>query len=990
VSPASQGEQAALDVAQSKGWIAPDELASLRQAAGGGPLLPLLAARLDESQRQELTRVYHQAAGSGSAHQSPTRAARGSHGAPELAPPSEAAFGATPAGFGTTPGAPESGHGFDSQATVPLPAPAAPTLGPVAARPSAEGVEREEMGDYVLLGELGRGGMGVVYRARHKTLEREVALKVLLSGGLAGPEEVRRFQQEGKAAARLEHPNVVRVLDQGRSEAGWFIALELIQGRSIQEELDDEGPMDPRAGAELLAKLARALHFAHERDVLHRDLKPHNVLIDEAGEPRLTDFGLAKLTGSADQGLTRSGAGAMGTPAFMSPEQASEAKHVDARSDVYGLGATLFSVLTGEPPFVGATYANLITSVLTQAPTDPRELVRAIPADLAAITLRCLEKDPDDRYASAADLADDLEAFLAERAVSARPASALTKKLRWAQRNPEPVLLAMAGFLLVFGLIGFFALRAESSATAAEQSELARLAHERELTEKAEALKVEEQRLAEARAAEERRREQAQKLRAKREAEEKARAEALAAKEAELRRLAEAATPSPAPSPTLTPPAPADLDSSDPGGQDGPGGQDPAGPGGQQEGPGGQPGPDPRSGGRGPGGQGPEGGPRGPGRHGPGRHGPGREGPGREGPGREGPGREGPGREGPGREGPGREGPGREGPGREGPGREGPGREGPGREGPGREGPGREGPTPAVKQEPRAMAWQARRLAAYNLAHGEKLSSPFLAANWEQAFREARARRVPVVVFWVDSDSKGPLRDPYNDPKYSRWLFQSAVVLIGTGEKHKEGVADGRIPVTGRACTRFHYTTCSEHKRIKEILKDRFGKRESSLQVLILSPQEELLLKSRRLKGGARLSRNEFERGGLDGDVLDRAQERIGPPISVYDVRPLESGFKAESKALFSRRRMAKRRGFESLVDLIETLPNKAPDEGRAWVETWLRWRCSERLGAMLDQIKLVPRPNLRRAALKSVWRIVKDHPQLLEQVQAVRDELGE
>lgn len=287
------------------------------------------------------------------------------------------------------------------------------------------------------------------------------------------------------------------------------------------------------------------------------------------------------------------------------------------------------------------------------------------------------------------------------------------------------------------------------------------------------------------------------------------------------------------------------------------------------------------------------------------------------------------------------------------------------------------------------MPWQARRLTAFTLAHAKELQSPFLAANWEQAFAEARARQVPVVVFWLESESKGPLRDPYTNPEYCRWLFQSAVALVAVDNDHHGAVTDGRIPVVGRACDRFHYTSCEEHQRLRKRLK-KLRKRDGSLQILIFSPKKEILLWSKKVKKGVKLSEREFDRGGLDGDVLDRAQAQIGPPVMVYDVSPLKSGFKAEGQALFGRGRREKLKGFADLVKKIETLPKRAPEEGRAWVEGWLRWRSRERLGMFLDQARKVRKRRGRKKAFSSLEKIVKSQPELLAELERARAEFGE
>jgi eukaryotic-like serine/threonine-protein kinase len=278
-------------------------------------------------------------------------------------------------------------------------------------------------GDYELLEELGRGGMGVVYKARQRSLQRTIALKMILRGDLAAPQDLARFQAEARAAARLDHPNIVAVYDAGECDGQAYFTMRQVEGQTLAALLST-GPMKPRAAAACLAVICRAVHYAHEHGILHRDLKPSNVLIDREGRPHVTDFGLAKwVTGAAESGqagLTLSG-GIVGTPAYMAPEQISNLRGKPSpASDVYSLGVILYEMLTGRPPFQGASAVDTLLLVLDQDPVSPRLLNPKLDADLEVICLQCLQKEPGSRYGSAADLAADLEAFVHGEALSIR------------------------------------------------------------------------------------------------------------------------------------------------------------------------------------------------------------------------------------------------------------------------------------------------------------------------------------------------------------------------------------------------------------------------------------------------------------------------------------------------------------------------------------------------------------------------------------------
>ncbi len=274
------------------------------------------------------------------------------------------------------------------------------------------------MGGYELLDELGRGGMGVVYRARQSGLGREVAVKMILGDLLASPIDKQRFRAEAEAAARLDHPNIVPVYEVGELEGRLFFSMKYIAGQTLTQLLA-ERPLPARETAYILAEVSRAIHYAHQAGVLHRDLKPSNILIDDTGKPHITDFGLAKQTASTGD-LTKTGM-IIGTPSYMSPEQAAGARgEVGPASDVYSLGAILYHMLTGRPPFQAASPVDTVLLVLEQDPVPPRVINPTADRDLEMITLRCLQKPADLRYATAEALAADLEAYLDDRPIAAR------------------------------------------------------------------------------------------------------------------------------------------------------------------------------------------------------------------------------------------------------------------------------------------------------------------------------------------------------------------------------------------------------------------------------------------------------------------------------------------------------------------------------------------------------------------------------------------
>jgi len=313
-------------------------------------------------------------------------------------------------------------------------------------RPVSDPVLRR-FGDYELLNEVARGGMGVVYRARQIALDRQVALKMILQGGLASEEDVLRFRQESEAAARLDHPGIVPIHEVGCIDGQHFFTMGFIEGESLQQRVQ-RGPLAPRAAAELVQRLAEAVGYAHRQGVVHRDLKPANVLLDRQGEPRVTDFGLARNV-DKETGLTQSGA-IMGTPSYMPPEQASGlSSRVGPSADIYSLGAVLYCLLTGRPPFQSANPLETLRQVIEGEPVPPRHLNPAIDADLEAICLKCLEKRPDDRYHSATALQEELTRFLNGEAVSIRTRPSLERLRRTLIHSRDDQELATWGDLLL-------------------------------------------------------------------------------------------------------------------------------------------------------------------------------------------------------------------------------------------------------------------------------------------------------------------------------------------------------------------------------------------------------------------------------------------------------------------------------------------------------------------------------------------------------------
>ncbi len=308
-------------------------------------------------------------------------------------------------------------------------------------------------GDYEIVREIARGGMGVVFQARQMSLNRPVALKMILAGQLAGDTDVKRFYTEAEAAANLDHPGIVPIFEVGQHEGQHYSSMGFVEGQSLAQRLAS-GPLPPREAAALLAKVADAIEYAHRRGVIHRDLKPGNILLDQNSNPRVTDFGLAKMVRS-DSGLTGSGQ-ILGTPSYMPPEQAGGSRgDIGPAADVYALGATLYALLTGRPPFQAATPMDTLIQVINEVPVPPRRLNASIPSDLETICLKCLEKDSGKRYPTAAALADDLRRYLAGAPIVARPVARVERVVKWARRRPAiAALLALVAVVTAAGLGG--------------------------------------------------------------------------------------------------------------------------------------------------------------------------------------------------------------------------------------------------------------------------------------------------------------------------------------------------------------------------------------------------------------------------------------------------------------------------------------------------------------------------------------------------------
>ncbi|HZT78999.1 MAG TPA: serine/threonine-protein kinase, partial [Gemmataceae bacterium] len=336
--------------------------------------------------------------------------------------------------------------------------PALLTTSDAGARGPADGGRWPSVPGYEILGELGRGGMGVVYQARQTALNRLVALKMIRCGDQAGPEELARFRREAEAVARLRHPNIVQIYEVGEHDGLPYFSLELCRGGSLAERLR-HGPSQPGVAAAVVGQLARAMQAAHEHNIIHRDLKPSNVLLaEDLEEPpgdfpvKVSDFGLAKQLDAS--GHTEPGQ-VVGTPSYMAPEQAAgKGREVTPAADVYALGAVLYACLTGGPPFQGATSLDILRQVVDDEPVPPSQRNRLCPRDLETICLKCLRKRPAERYASARQLAEDLRRHLEGKPVLARRAGRPERLVKWARRSPAQAIAVAAAAAFVVALIG--------------------------------------------------------------------------------------------------------------------------------------------------------------------------------------------------------------------------------------------------------------------------------------------------------------------------------------------------------------------------------------------------------------------------------------------------------------------------------------------------------------------------------------------------------
>ena len=378
-----------------------------------------------------------------------------------------------------------------------MPSWSVPALPPQAARPAVPG--------YEILGELGRGGMGVVYQARQLGLERTVALKMVLTGTRASPKDLARFRAEAAAIARLQHPNIVQIYDVGEAAGRPYFVLEFVAGGSLAQYLQGK-PQPVRPAAQMIETLARAVHAAHANGVIHRDLKPANILLQRSGgsatgatgtpspipdvspltlsslTPKIADFGLAKCVSGdgkvpALRGPTVTGE-ILGTPNYMAPEQAMACEQVGPAADVYALGAILYELLTGRPPFTGETPLATILQVLHNEPVSVTSLQPNVPQDLETICLECLRKDPRKRYGSALELAEDVQRFLRDEPIRARPVMPVERLWRWVCRHPMPAGLLAAGLLapvvalIALSLLSARLVRSSALESAAQQAEL--------------------------------------------------------------------------------------------------------------------------------------------------------------------------------------------------------------------------------------------------------------------------------------------------------------------------------------------------------------------------------------------------------------------------------------------------------------------------------------------------------------------------------------
>ena len=374
---------------------------------------------------------------------------------PQCKEPVQRRLAASTATQPPSPGAAPATHGEGRYETI-----AFEPRGELAAATAALDPSYPIVPGFEILSELGRGGMGVVYKARQVSADRVVALKVVRTDVLASlPSDTRsstleRFRQEGQAAAKLEHDNLVTVYEVGQAGEVCYYAMRYVQGRNLNDMLQT-GPLDNQRAARFLEPVARALHAAHLRGILHRDLKPHNIMVDERTDrPLVTDFGLAKFMERGNE-LTHAGE-VMGTPSYMSPEQTRDAGKVTAAADVYSLGATLYHLLTARPPFQAANLGETIRQIIHDEPVPPRRLNPAINRDLETICLKCLQKEPARRYGSAELLAADLARYLEGRPILARPVGLYGRAWRWCRRNP--LIAALIAAATTFALVSLLAI----------------------------------------------------------------------------------------------------------------------------------------------------------------------------------------------------------------------------------------------------------------------------------------------------------------------------------------------------------------------------------------------------------------------------------------------------------------------------------------------------------------------------------------------------
>ncbi|MBX3471212.1 MAG: serine/threonine protein kinase [Planctomycetes bacterium] len=439
-------ERAAVQHALAQGWLAPARLREalllrehLRATGRPAELVPLLAARFlrPEHARDLERRLLGASTPVALAPPPPVTAPDLERSVDLAARPADQDPAPVRQFLSSLPGL----AAMARDATVSL---VTPGRGPAPAPVLPQAVPRT-LGPYEVVRELARGGMGAVYVARHPRLDRQVALKILL--GL-DPARLKRFEIEARATAKLRHPNIVPIHEVGEEGATRYLVMDLIEGESLKDRIERLGPLDPVEAARMTEKVARALDYAHRRGVLHRDMKPSNVLVDLEGEPLITDFGLAKEV-EGEERLTVTGQ-LIGTPVYMPPEQATGARgRIDARSDVYSLGATFYEMLTGGPPFQGDHLMNIVVAVVRDAPAPPSKARPGLDPALEAICLRCLAKDPAARYESAGALAEALGAWLrARRAPAADARAGPPPRRRWPRRRSLALAaLALAGVM---------------------------------------------------------------------------------------------------------------------------------------------------------------------------------------------------------------------------------------------------------------------------------------------------------------------------------------------------------------------------------------------------------------------------------------------------------------------------------------------------------------------------------------------------------------